>query len=81
MPYADPDRQREYNRILARNRYQQDAEFRADEALRKRLWYYKNQLEILERKKVRRYYIQKRNRILQRLIDLVSDYVTTSILR
>ena len=46
MPYADPDRQREYNRILARTRYQQDAEFRADEALRKRIWYYKHQLEI-----------------------------------
>jgi hypothetical protein len=77
MPYADPDRQREYNRILARTRYQQDAEFRADEALRKRIWYYKHQLEILERKKL--WY--QRNKILQKLIDLISDYVTGTILR
>ena len=58
MPYADPDRKREYMREYQRNRYQNDPEVREDEAWRKARWYGKNREDILAR------YRQKRGQIL-----------------
>jgi hypothetical protein len=57
MPFADPDRQREYNRDLFRNRYQQDAEFREKEKFRKGKehgWFGRTREETLARLEARR---------------------------
>jgi hypothetical protein len=59
VPYADPSEQREFNRNLFFRRYNSDAEFREDEALRKKKWYDLNQTKISERKKI---YYQKKLR-------------------
>ena len=57
MPYADPTEQKAYNLALYLRRYQSDPEFRADEALRKKRWYDKNQAAITweYRKKRKKY--------------------------
>jgi hypothetical protein len=54
MPYADPGVKRHYDNTLFLQRYQSDPEFRADEAYRKRIWYYRKQDEILARYRARR---------------------------
>jgi hypothetical protein len=54
MPYADPTEQKAYNLELYLRRYQSDPEFRADEAFRKKLWYYRNQAKILSRYRKKR---------------------------
>jgi hypothetical protein len=58
MPYADPAEQAEFMRTLYARRYQDDPEFRADEAFRKKVWYYRNQEKVVaayrkKRKKIR----------------------------
>jgi len=54
MPYADPTEQKAYNLELYLRRYQSDPEFRADEAFRKKLWYYRNQGKVLARYRKKR---------------------------
>jgi tRNA/tmRNA/rRNA uracil-C5-methylase (TrmA/RlmC/RlmD family) len=54
MPYADPTEQKAYNLELYLRRYAEDPEFRADEAFRKKLWYYRNQEKIVARYRKKR---------------------------
>ena len=54
MPYADPSEQKAYNLELYLRRYAEDPEFRADEAFRKKLWYYRNQEKLLARYRKKR---------------------------
>jgi hypothetical protein len=61
MPFADPGDYRDYHRNLFWNRYQNDPEFREDEAARKARWYAQKREEILARMKVR--YVAKRKKI------------------
>ena len=75
MPYADPARQREYNRILYQTRYQTDPEFRADEAVRKAIWYWKNQTEILWRYRFKRCLKHQFTKTAQAVVDAVNDMV------
>ena len=51
MPYADPMEKAEFQRTAYLRRYQNDPEFRADEALRKAMWYYRNQEKIVAAKR------------------------------
>jgi hypothetical protein len=47
MPYADPDRQREFNRNLFYVRYHTDPEFREAESYRKHVWYEKHRERVI----------------------------------
>lgn len=78
IPYADPDRQREFNRNLYRNRYQQDPEFRASEALRKGEWYLKHQPEIIEKYRLKRTYLRKIKKAAQGVVDLINTLIAHS---
>ena len=54
MPYADPAVQAEFMRTLYARRYQDDPEFRADEAFRKKIWYDRNQVKVTARYRKKR---------------------------
>jgi hypothetical protein len=54
VPYSDPATQAEFNRELYLRRYQEDPEFRADEAFRKKEWYDLNREKILARYRKKR---------------------------
>jgi hypothetical protein len=54
MPYADPGVKRHYDNTLFLQRYQSDPEFRADEAYRKRIWYYREHEKVLARYRAKR---------------------------
>jgi hypothetical protein len=58
VPYSDPAMQAEFKRDYYLRRYQEDPEFRADEAFRKKEWYDRNKKKLLasyraKRKKMR----------------------------
>jgi hypothetical protein len=65
MPYADPTEQKAYNLDLYLRRYQSDPEFRADEAFRKKLWYYRNQEKIVARYRKKRKKIRAVSKVVR----------------
>ena len=65
MPYADPGVKRHYDNTLFLERYQSDPEFRADEAFRKKIWYYRKQDEILARYRARRKKVKASSKVVK----------------
>jgi phosphoglycolate phosphatase-like HAD superfamily hydrolase len=67
MPYADPKEQADYQRDRYARLYRDNPEFRVEEALRKRIWYYRNQAAILARYRARYRDVRKKLRVAKRL--------------
>ena len=66
MPYADPTEKKAYDLALYLRRYQDDPEFRADEAFRKLTWYQRNRNKILARYRLKRKKIRQENTAAKR---------------